>query len=497
MAFEKLKNRQFLNLATGLICQLVTAVAGLILPSMIIKTYGSVLNGLVSTITQMMSYLSLVEAGLTSASLVSLFKPMAEKNYETASSIMAAINKFYIRVANIFLMGSLACGIAALFVIKDDIPQMTIWLVTFSVAGASYVSFRLLNKYRVLLQADNRIFMVNIVHSVGVVFQFCISVFFIRQKFNIAATKGIIIGAELIEWFFLLYYTHRIYPGISLKASPKLDAIKQRKDIIVHQVLSLVLNNTDVLLLAVFSSNLSAVSVYTVYAMIGTLIHNALNSFISMFSAKMGQRYAVGDYEGVQRILKRYEVIYNIALYSAYCCMAILILPFICVYTKGVSDAKYYDPMVGLLFSIYGITRMVRLPYSELTSSAGHFKETRIQAVIEASTNLIISMILLPFMGIPGVLIGSIAGEVYRTIHTYYYCEKKLLRIDWLRSIVLTVINGGTISLLIVLFRSYRYKIIDSYFSFFVMAVCVCICVFAVIAVINVITTKVYYKVRG
>lgn len=496
MSFERLKNRQLMNLASGLLCQVIMALTGLILPSMIIRTYGSILNGLISTITQMMAYLSLAETGLASAALVSLFKPMAEKDYLSASSIMSAINIFYIRVAYIFLSGSVVCGIGATFMIKDDIPLTTIWLVTFAVSGSSFISFRLLNKYKVLLQADNRIYIVNTVHAIGVIVQLVFSMLLIKNKVNIASTRVIIIGTNIIEWMILHSYSKRKFPTIMLKSTPQKNAIKQRKDIIVHQILSLVLNNTDVLLLATFSTGLSAVSVYTVYAMIGTLIHNALNSFISMFSSKMGQRYAIGDYEGVKVILRKYEVIYDIALFSLYSCMGILILPFISVYTKGISDVNYYDPTVGLLFSVYGITRMLRLPYSELTNCAGHFKETKIQAILEVLINLVVSIILIPFMGISGGLIGSIAGEIYRTIHTYYYCHKRILDIDWNRSIVLTVINSTSFFILLILFLEIRFRILDSYISFFSVGIVISIITFALISLVNFCTVKIYYTIK-
>lgn len=51
-------NSRLYNLITGLLCQFLSAVSGLILPNLVLRTYGSVLNGLVSTITQMMAYLS-------------------------------------------------------------------------------------------------------------------------------------------------------------------------------------------------------------------------------------------------------------------------------------------------------------------------------------------------------------------------------------------------------------------------------------------------------
>ncbi len=496
MSLGKVKSHHLANLITGLSCQVLIALAGFVLQGLIIRTYGSALNGLVATITQMMTYLALVEAGLASAALVSLFKPMAEEDYDTASSMMAAINKFYIKVANVFLGGSVVCGIIAIVITKDDIPRMTIWLVTFSVAISSYVSFRLLNKYKVLFQSDNRIYIVNIIHFIGVSIQFICSVLFIHQRLDISSTKAIVIISNLVEWSLLLYCKQRLYPLINFKVSPKLDAIKQRKDILAHQIVSLILNNTDAVLLGIFSASMSTVSIYNLYAMVGTLLQHVLNCFLSMFNAKMGQKYSIGDYADVQNILKKYEVIYNIVLYSLYCCMAILILPFICVYTKGVDDADYYSPIVGMLFSIYGITRMLRLPYSELIVGAGHFKETKIQAIIEASTNLIVSIVLLPFMGIPGVLIGSIIGEVYRTIHTYYYCEKKLLKIEWGRSIILSMANCGAIALLIKLFKSFRYSVIDTYIDFIKMGLVVSICVFAVVLAVNCLTVIVYNRVR-
>lgn len=496
MSFDSLKSRQFLNLSSGLFCQLITALYGLVLPSLIIKTYGSVLNGLVSTINQMMAYLSLVEGGLSAAALVSLYKPMAKRDYLTASSILSAVNKFYIRVAYIFLLGSVGCGIAATFIVRDNIPVMTVWLLVFSVSGSSFIAYRFLNKYKVLLQADNSIYIVNYVHALGVFIQFIFALVFVNNKLNIASISAIVIGTNIVEWIILLNYTKKIFPKIKFSVIPYNNAIKQRKDIIVHQVLSLILNNTDVILLATFSTSLGIVSVYTVYAMVGILLQRILNSFISMFSSKMGQLYAVKNYGGVKLLLKKYEVMYDIVLFSLYICMAIMILPFVSLYTKGVNDVNYIDSTIGLLFSIYGITRMLRLPYSELICCAGHYKETRIQAILEASINLVLSIILLPFMGISGVLVGSIAGEIYRTIHTYYYCQKSLLDINWQRSVSLFFINSIVFCVLVQMFTDVRYKVLDTYMEFICTSVIVFMGVLCCVFLINYITIKIYYKRR-
>ena len=55
-----------LNIAFALVLQIVTFFRGLILPRIIIPAYGSDVNGLISSITQFLTYISLLEAGVGS-----------------------------------------------------------------------------------------------------------------------------------------------------------------------------------------------------------------------------------------------------------------------------------------------------------------------------------------------------------------------------------------------------------------------------------------------
>lgn len=485
-------NTRFLNLFTGLICQVAAAVLGLVIPNLILKTYGSVLNGFVSTVTQMLVYLSFVEMGLASASLVSLYKPMAEKNYSFASEIFSAINRFYCRIAIIFFIGSIGCGFIVMFLIKDDISLSTIWLVVISLAGSNFISYWFLSKYRVLVTADDKLYVINTIQTIGYFLQFVLSIIIIRCKVNIAFTKGILIVIYLVEWFLLISYCRRHLPDITFKVTPKTDAIQQRKDILVHQVASLVLNNTDVLVLTVFSPSLSIVSIYTVYEMVATLIQRVALSIIGMFSAKMGQLYSISEYEEVRRLLSRYEFIYDISLFTLYGCMAILIMPFISIYTKGVNDTNYYIPIIGLLFSIYGIIRNIRMPYTELTNAAGHFKQTRILSFTEAGLNLAVSLLLVSDWGIIGVLMGTLVGEIYRTMHSCIYCYKNILTYDWIRSLLLTV--GCTVVFIIqyLLLGSIRETLCTSYWVFIKISVIVCVFIFLSNFVICFFTEKSY-----
>ena len=66
------------NIISSLIFQFSTIVYGFIIPILIIKKYGSGVNGLVSSITQFIAYISLLEAGIGPVIKNALFKPIVE-----------------------------------------------------------------------------------------------------------------------------------------------------------------------------------------------------------------------------------------------------------------------------------------------------------------------------------------------------------------------------------------------------------------------------------
>ena len=56
------------------------------------------------------------------------------------------------------------------------------------------------------------------------------------------------------------------------------------------------------------------------------------------------------------------------------------------------------------------------------------FKEMTIPAIIEASINIIISIILVNIYGIIGVAIGTLIAMLYRTIYQIYFLKKEIIK---------------------------------------------------------------------
>ena len=71
--------KALLNSAASLMLEFVTVICGFIVPRLIIGTYGSEVNALTSSISQFLSYIALVEAGVGGVIRAALYKPLAEK----------------------------------------------------------------------------------------------------------------------------------------------------------------------------------------------------------------------------------------------------------------------------------------------------------------------------------------------------------------------------------------------------------------------------------
>ena len=77
------------NIVTNLFLQLTVIVYGFIIPKIIISNYGSNVNGLISSITQFLNYISLIEAGFGGVVQYLLYKPIAKRDVKSINDILA------------------------------------------------------------------------------------------------------------------------------------------------------------------------------------------------------------------------------------------------------------------------------------------------------------------------------------------------------------------------------------------------------------------------
>ncbi len=444
------------NLIASLVLQIITAISGIILPKLFIEAYGSNINGMVASINQFLRYLSLVEAGLGAASIAALYGPLASSNFTQINSILSASRNFYRKSGYIFTILISLLAIAYPFLIEGQVPRITSSIMVVILAGSGLVEYFIIGKYRVLLMADQKSYVISVIQAFGVILNTVISIIFILAGFDIIVTQSVATLIFISRVFFIIKYVKKRYSYIDFNVTPDNKAIDKRWDALIHQLTSLIVFNTPIIIITIFCG-LSEVSVYSVYSMAFAAVHMLVSAFSTGLMAGFGQVIAKNDRGILLKSYSTYEYIYYIVLTCVYTCAAVLIIPFIEIYTNGIHDTNYNRPTVAFLFVIAGIVSNIRIPHSTMVNAAGHFRETKYSSIIEAVINLTSSLILVQFFGLIGVLLGAICSNVYRTPELILYTSKYILKQTvWLslRRILRSILLGICSSVILIYFFS-------------------------------------------
>ena len=75
------------NIISNLMLQFVVVIYGFIVPQIIISNFGSSVNGLISSITQFLAYITLLESGFGPVVKATLYQPIAKKDNKTIKNI--------------------------------------------------------------------------------------------------------------------------------------------------------------------------------------------------------------------------------------------------------------------------------------------------------------------------------------------------------------------------------------------------------------------------
>ena len=96
--------KAILNIVSNLVLQIIIIIYGFIVPKVIITHFGSNVNGLISSITQFLAYISLLESGFGPVVKAVLYKPISEKDNKEIACILKTSEKFFRNISKVFVL---------------------------------------------------------------------------------------------------------------------------------------------------------------------------------------------------------------------------------------------------------------------------------------------------------------------------------------------------------------------------------------------------------
>ena len=424
---NKLKNKvTLLNTVSTLFLQVVLALNGFVIPKLILDAFGSDVNGLVSSLTQFLQYIALVEGGVTGVIMAKLYRPLTKNDNDKLSAILVSAKKFYHRIGYIFIIYAIALAIVYPLVLKTGFSFIYVFSLTLILSIYMIIQYMLSLTYKTLLTADKKIYIVSLSQAFIRIVEVVLAFLAIKIYPEIHFLKFLTGIIFLIQPIVYTWYVKKHYRLNKTEAEDK-NLIKGRWDGFAINTAAFIHNSTDVAVLTVFT-NLATVSVYSVYALITNGLKNVVNSIVSSFNPVLGHAYARGDFEDLKKKINMYEYIVFMLVFLLFSVAGLLITPFVSVYTAGFTDADYHQPLFGVLLVVAEALYLLKFPHLNLAYSADKFKEISIPAFIEAGLNIVISVILVPFLGIIGVAIGTLVAMIYRLMFHVYYSSKIIPR---------------------------------------------------------------------
>lgn len=470
--------------------QVITMLVGLIIPRIMLTNYGSEVNGLVSSISQFISYFNLVEAGLAGAAVYALYKPLADKDYKAINGVVSAAKRFYTQSGYIFISLTLGLALVYPFYIKSDIVSpLSVGLLVLILGVNGALEFFTLSKYRVLLTADQKTYVVSIASIVQIIINTALVVLLANYKVNIVILRLAVLFSIFLRSAILMLYCKRHYKYLDYKEKPNKKALNKRWDALYLQILGAVHAGTPVVLITLILKDLKLVSVYTVFHMVIAGIGGILGIFISGLSASFGDVIARGEIKTLQKSYKEFEFSYYILISIIYAITFVTIMPFINIYTRNITDANYNLPIVGFLFVLNGLLNNIKTPQGMLVISAGLYKETRVQTTIQGAIAVVGGILLAPTFGISGILIGSILSNIYRVVDLMIFIPKNVTKTPFLNTFFRVVRILFSVSLVLLPFFFIQY-VPTTVISWVLYAVCVSIYAVLVVFTINFIFDK-------
>ena len=175
-------------------------------------------------------------------------------------------------------------------------------------------------------------------------------------------------------------------------------------------------------------------------------------------------------------------------------CTAILIVPFVSVYTKNITDAEYRQPVFAILIVLAHTVHCYRIPYHMMIKAAGHYKQTQNCYLIATIINIVVSVATVKYYGLIGVAVGTLVAMLYQTIWMINYNVKHLIKESVWFSVKQFFVDGFSFFLCFFLVSDIITLPQKTYISWIMMSVKTMLIVGGILIVINTLTYNVYVK---
>ncbi len=373
--------------------------------------------GISSLFTNILSILSLTELGLSTAVCFRLYQPLSGGDSETIKAVMHYFRRAY------FVIGWVVIGLgAALLPLLPHLMTGTTGLVDVRVVYLLYVlqsafSYWFWGYKAILLQADQKLYIVRFYHVIAnlIVTALQLLSLMLFRDFLIYSAIGLL-SAVLVNLFSAREVDRR-YPYLKEKSCRRLD--KEEKKSLFQDVSGMslfkinttIVNSTDNLVISAFI-NVKTVALYGNYQIIISGISQVAMQLFGGVTATVGNYYAEDTKEHNELVFRCIQLL----CYWVYTFLGIGLLLFLNpVIQLCFGESRVFSPKLVFLQVFYFVMNGFQRTSFIYRDACGLFWKGKARPVATAALNIVISIVLVHYIGLAGVIAGTIISWLLTT----------------------------------------------------------------------------------
>lgn len=418
----RIKN-SIINVLISMLAQSTTVILGFITQKIFIGILGTEILGINGLFSNVISMLAIAELGMGTAVIYNLYKPIAEKNEKKIRQLMNFYKSCYRIVATTIVILGLAIMPFISFFVGEVNTSYNIYIIYIVFLLDTVISYLFAYK-RSILYADQKNYIINIIHVLYLILTNVSQIIVLQTTQNYIVYLAIRTIMRLLENVLINIITIRKYPYIKEKEKENLDKkekttfYKGLKGLVLHKVSWIVIGGTDNLVIS-GCVGINWVGIYSNYLLITNTIEQFVAQMFSSITGSVGNLLAKETKEKAYEVYKRADifqfVICSTATVEIFCASEAFIKIWL-------GDSKFLLPTITVFcISIAFFLSAIRRNICVFKDAAGIFYEDRIFALIATIINIIFSIVLAIFIGINGVIIGTII--CYTFLHIFSYSK--------------------------------------------------------------------------
>ena len=424
-ANENRLKKAFYSSVTSAVYQLCVIVCGFVTSRLIVGAYGSSWNGVVASITKFLGLFSIVEVGINGATRVALYKSLAAGNARETSAIINANDRYYRQIS--FVLAGYVLMLAAVvpLLVNAEILYFAIFAMVIIIGISKFAENCFGINSKILLAASQTNYVTNSIQAAATVINALLLVLIVKTGGSIFAAKTGSSAILVIIPILLYIISHKMF-RIDKTVPPDDRALKGRWDVLANSLSNIVHENVDVFFITVFCAS-TELSVYAMYYVVADGLTKVFQVITNGLEAGFGNMWARGETDTLRRSLRQYEYIIYALAALLFGCMTVLIVPFMSVYMRGITDVNYLRVPLGVSIAVAQIFMSIRTPYVLLVQAAGHYRQVKVAGYVEAGINIVLTAVLVLRFGIVGAIVGTIIANVFRTVMYGWYVSKHMI----------------------------------------------------------------------